>query len=118
MLVETKEMAFHFRMITYYVVNTKHDNVLRIFVHNKGWPTDVSVRLCAKAINSGSAYSILFLSMTGLFPACRKILEHEAQVDFGLHFVDRIRNSWIAISGKFSLEFLNRNFWVVVNHNF
>ena len=30
-----------------------------------------------KAINNGSACSVLFLSTTGLFPARRKILEHE-----------------------------------------
>ena len=32
-----------------------------------------------KAINSGSACSVLFLSTTDLFPARRKILEHESQ---------------------------------------
>ena len=32
-----------------------------------------------KAINNGSACSVLFLSTTGLFPARRKILEHETQ---------------------------------------
>ena len=32
-----------------------------------------------KAINSGSAYSVPFLSTTALFPAHRKILEYEMQ---------------------------------------
>ena len=32
-----------------------------------------------EAINNGLACSVLFLSTTGLFPACRKILEHETQ---------------------------------------
>ena len=31
------------------------------------------------AINNVSACSVLFLSMTGLFPARRKILEHDTQ---------------------------------------
>ena len=35
--------------------------------------------LSVKAINKGSACSVLFLSMTGLFPERRKILEHETQ---------------------------------------
>ena len=32
-----------------------------------------------KAINNGSACSVLFLSMTWLFPASRKVLEHKTQ---------------------------------------
>ena len=38
----------------------------------------------AKAINNGSACSVLFLSMTGLFPARTKILEHETQSSPGV----------------------------------
>ena len=37
-----------------------------------------SIRAYANnAINNVSACSVLFLSTTGLFPACRQILEHE-----------------------------------------
>ena len=35
--------------------------------------------LSINAINNGSACSVLFLRKTGLFPAGRKILEHDTQ---------------------------------------
>ena len=38
------------------------------------------------AINIGSACSVLFLSTTGLFPARRKILEHETQLSALMFF--------------------------------
>ena len=38
-----------------------------------------SLETFIKAINNCSACSVLFLSTTGLFPACRKNLEHETQ---------------------------------------
>ena len=37
------------------------------------------VQCIVKAINNGSASFILFLSTTGLFPAGRKLLQHETQ---------------------------------------
>ena len=33
------------------------------------------ITISVKAINNDAVCSVLFLSMTGLFPACRKILE-------------------------------------------
>ena len=38
------------------------------------------------AINNGSACSVLFLSTAGLFPAHRKILEHETQSSAQTYF--------------------------------
>ena len=48
-----------------------------------------------KAINNGLACSVLFLSTTGLFPARRKILEHETQSS-ALTFSKCSKQSWSA----------------------
>ena len=41
------------------------------------------------AINNGSACSVLFLSMTGLFSECRKFLEHQTQSKKGNGSLER-----------------------------
>ena len=39
---------------------------------------------CLNTINNSSACSILFLSMTGLFPALKKTLEHSGMISYNI----------------------------------
>ena len=66
---------------------------LALFLSNKVlWKAYKLNFMMNNAINNGSACSVLFLSTTGLFPARRKILEHETQWSVLMFFLSAGNN--------------------------